>query len=290
LLADKSIGLKISIMKDSPVGMVVFSETYSLLTNAMGLINLSVGTGYTLSGSIDSIDWGNGNYFMRVDADRDGGSHYEFMGTSQLLSVPYALYAERSGSENTSAGSYWKKEGDNLYYNNGNVGIGINNPDRKFQVVGNAGEGQSRDLVLIRNLSSASSAYTGLNLRADDYDYGLGISFTSSGYNLIEDLHGSASIMTNGRAMAISATSSEGSIRLFTNRDEYGIVERMRIDAAGNIGIGTKYPAAKVEVADGDIYISDINRGIIMTSPDGQCWRGTLDNSGTLQFAPVGCP
>jgi hypothetical protein len=58
----------------------------------------------------------------------------------------------------------------------------------------------------------------------------------------------------------------------------------------GSIGIGTEKPRAKVEVADGDIYISDINRGIIMKSPDGQCWRGTVDNFGNLVFAMVDCP
>jgi hypothetical protein len=56
-----------------------------------------------------------------------------------------------------------------------------------------------------------------------------------------------------------------------------------------NIGIGTDNPKAKVEIADGDIFISDINKGIIMKSPDGQCWRGTLDNSGTLIFVAVNC-
>ncbi|MBN1416861.1 MAG: T9SS type A sorting domain-containing protein [Bacteroidales bacterium] len=55
------------------------------------------------------------------------------------------------------------------------------------------------------------------------------------------------------------------------------------------VGIGTSEPKAKVEIADGDIYISNINKGIIMKSPDGQCWRGTLDNSGSLNFVPVNC-
>jgi hypothetical protein len=64
----------------------------------------------------------------------------------------------------------------------------------------------------------------------------------------------------------------------------------MTITTAGNIGIGTSSPEAKLEIADGDIYIKDINKGIIMTSPDGQCWRGTLNNAGVLTFAAVACP
>ncbi len=69
----------------------------------------------------------------------------------------------------------------------------------------------------------------------------------------------------------------------------YGDI-KMAITADGNIGVNTSDPKAKVEIADGDIFISNINRGIIMKSPDGKCWRGTLDNSGNLVFALIDCP
>lgn len=62
------------------------------------------------------------------------------------------------------------------------------------------------------------------------------------------------------------------------------------IDQDGNIGIGTKSPFAKLHVTDGDVYISDIAKGIIMKSPDGTCWRGTMQNSGQLSFTAVTCP
>jgi hypothetical protein len=56
-----------------------------------------------------------------------------------------------------------------------------------------------------------------------------------------------------------------------------------------NVGVGTDNPQAKLQITDGDIFIEDIDRGIIMKSPDGQCWRGTLDNNGSLNFTPVDC-
>jgi hypothetical protein len=58
----------------------------------------------------------------------------------------------------------------------------------------------------------------------------------------------------------------------------------------GNVGIGTEQPYTKLEIAKGDIFISDIEYGIIMKSPDGGCWRGTLDNTGSLNFVSIACP
>lgn len=66
--------------------------------------------------------------------------------------------------------------------------------------------------------------------------------------------------------------------------------ERMRINELGNVGIGTDKPAAKLHIADGDIYIEDISKGIIMKSPNGEFWRGTVDNSGILRFSKIDCP
>ena len=65
---------------------------------------------------------------------------------------------------------------------------------------------------------------------------------------------------------------------------------KMALSADGNLGIGVKSPKAKVHIADGDIYLQDIGRGIIMKSPDGNCWRVSVDNGGSLDSSSVGCP
>ena len=69
-----------------------------------------------------------------------------------------------------------------------------------------------------------------------------------------------------------------------------GTLSLLEIDENGYVGIGQENPRSKLEVADGDIYLSDINHGVIMKSPNGQCWRGTLDNSGQLNFVSITCP
>lgn len=98
ILANQAIGLQIDLHQTTPSGTVVFSETHVDTTNAFGLFNIMIGGGTPLVSTISAIDWSNGPYFVKVSMDASGGTSYTSMGTSQLLSVPYALYAENSGT------------------------------------------------------------------------------------------------------------------------------------------------------------------------------------------------
>lgn len=90
-----------------------------------------------------------------------------------------------------------------------------------------------------------------------------------------------SSFMMGGGQAVIGTTSNNNSLSFVTGSN----ITRMFINAAnGNIGIGSGDPVAKLQVKDGDIFIEDINRGIIMKSPDGNCWRGVLNNQGQLEF------
>jgi hypothetical protein len=62
------------------------------------------------------------------------------------------------------------------------------------------------------------------------------------------------------------------------------------VKADGKTGIGTTNPKSKLQVTNGDIYIENASSGVIMTSPDGNCWRMTVDNTGNPQFSSVTCP
>ena len=93
LVTNQSVGMQISILQDSASGTAVYEETQSPTTNANGLISIEIGTG-TSSDDFTTIDWANGPYFIKTETDPVGGTNYTITGISQLLSVPYALYAK----------------------------------------------------------------------------------------------------------------------------------------------------------------------------------------------------
>ncbi|MGE0077401.1 MAG: DNA/RNA non-specific endonuclease [Bacteroidales bacterium] len=96
VIANRQVDVRVSILQGGTSGASIYVESFSQATNGYGLINLSIGT--SNKQAFESISWGNGPYFIKVEIDINGGSNYVTMGTSQLLSVPYALYAKTAGS------------------------------------------------------------------------------------------------------------------------------------------------------------------------------------------------
>lgn len=97
LVSNTTVGMKISLLQGSASGTVAYSELHFPATNSNGLVSIEIGGGTVVSGNFANINWGNGPYFVKTETDPSGGTNYSISGTSQLLSVPYALYAERSG-------------------------------------------------------------------------------------------------------------------------------------------------------------------------------------------------
>ena len=98
VLNNQAVGMQMTIQQGSIGGVTVYQETFALTTNAYGLVNLEIGSGTVVSGDFTTIDWSVGSYFIETAVDVTGGTSYAVMGTSQLMSVPYALYAKTSGS------------------------------------------------------------------------------------------------------------------------------------------------------------------------------------------------
>jgi hypothetical protein len=91
------IGIRISLLSNNPNGPVALSEHHNVQTSDLGLFTLQVGKGIPLIGNMSNLDWSSNAYYLKVAMDPNGGYNYQEMGTSQLLSVPYALYALESG-------------------------------------------------------------------------------------------------------------------------------------------------------------------------------------------------
>ena len=131
ILANQAVGLRMIIQQGSIGGTSVYSETFAVTTNANGLVNVEIGNGSVLSGTFASIDWANGPYFIETAVDAAGGTAYSVMGTSQLMSVPYALYAKTSGS--TQNLQQVLVNGNNANGNNlvntGTIGVGTATPN-----------------------------------------------------------------------------------------------------------------------------------------------------------------
>ncbi|MEI8204654.1 MAG: hypothetical protein WCH34_16670 [Bacteroidota bacterium] len=94
LIQNHSVGMKISILRDSAMGPAVYSEIQVPTTNFNGLVSIEIGGGTVVSGNFSAINWALGSYFIKTETDPTGGLNYSITGTSQLLSVPYALYAK----------------------------------------------------------------------------------------------------------------------------------------------------------------------------------------------------
>ena len=97
ILPNWAVALRLSVLDNSAAGNSLYTETFTTTTNQFGLFTVNIGTGTVTLGNFSTINWALGNKWLQVEIDVNGGSNYTLMGSSQFLSVPYALYAEKSG-------------------------------------------------------------------------------------------------------------------------------------------------------------------------------------------------
>jgi hypothetical protein len=402
-LTEKNISLQLSILQGALPGSIVYQETHYVLTNKFGVFSTEVGHGNAQLGQLEDIDWGSAEHYIQIEMDPDGGSNFTLLGKSQLLSVPYALYAGKgSGGE-----SLWYENANGIHYNDGNVGIGTDRPLHKLSVEGTDDTGSARNYIHLNNKSTsnrsivwmeltagASNSATSLQHFSETYDFD-GDKYTdfgilaSSGRGLImradapdgvikflaggsiqaspermrisstgnvgigtsnpknklslwgNDPSGDSrnyldinnqslsnrsiawmqlsagepnsfttlqhcsetydfdgdkytdfgQVVSTGSGLIVRASGEEGIIKFLLGSNEINSsVERMRLTNDGNLGVGTEKPVARMQVADGDIYIEDINNGVIMKSPNGNCWRQTINDDGTMKITAITCP
>jgi hypothetical protein len=97
-LLNTNIKLRLSIVDNTATGAVLYTETHAKTTNDKGLYTLVIGQGTPVTGTFSSIDWGKNNKYLKVEMDATGGTNYTVVGSTQMLSVPYALYSGKTAS------------------------------------------------------------------------------------------------------------------------------------------------------------------------------------------------
>jgi hypothetical protein len=269
IMSNQSISIRLTI-EDGFGGTPLYVETQGATTNQFGLFRLKIGSGFVVSGVYSSIDWSTGNQWLKVEMDPTGGNSYVDMGETQLLAVPFANYAASSGTAYTSgtgiditsgvvsltnttvaAGSY----GDNSTVPmitidaQGRITDAVNAPINGLLPPGNAG------LTLRHN---GSNWIANGNLYNDGTNVGIGTTNPSSLLHLNNYAGTVVLTMTQNFDAKIEAANdvSNGTSLRFYTTDNVVTSEKLRIDNAGNVGIGITVPVQKLEVT-GAIKIGD---------------------------------
>lgn len=123
LRKNTDISVRVSIVKKSD-NTTPYTESHVTKTNQFGLFALQIGNGSQKVGDFSAIKWGSSTLFLKVEVAEGGTSNYILQGESEMLSVPYALYAESAGS------SGWVKDDRGINYTGGNVGVGLPSDSR----------------------------------------------------------------------------------------------------------------------------------------------------------------
>ena len=252
LVSSTAVGMQISILQGSASGTAVYIETQTPTSNTNGLVSLEIGTGTLVSGDFTTIDWVNGPYFVKTETDPTGGSAYTITGTSQLLSVPYALYAKNTAS--------WQTNVDTTYTHN-RVGIGTTSPKERLQL----GDKMFIHAEPVVQAIMFNQFWNGGNWEYATDNPASGIEFNSSN-------SGAVAIWTAEPGLSGNQVALQCRIMILNN---------------GNVGINTNTPARSLHVSDvmrieprstapaspaeGDIYMDNIAHKLMVY--DGTTWQ-----------------
>ena len=235
-LTNTAVGMRISILQGSASGTAVYVETQTPVTNSNALITMEIGAGVVVSGSFAGINWSDGLYFIKIETDPTGSTNYTITTTSQILSVPYALAANKAELADSAlkanhailadsaihANNYWTLNSNDLYNNSGaSIGIGTTAPQSKLHVAG----ASANTSIQVTNTATGNTA-------ADGVYFGLA---------------------SNGDALI-----NYGETGLFNIRSNN--TNAIQINSLGNVGIGGAASLTEVlDVTGGNVRIPAAN-------------------------------
>lgn len=288
LVVSSTLGMRISILQASAVGTSVYTETQSPSTNTNGLVSIEIGSGTVVFGTFSTIDWGNGPYFIKTEIDPAGGTDYSaIVGTSQLMSVPYALYAKSSAN-----GSKWTALSSDIYFSTGKVGIGSSSaPAYALDVTGDVNVTGNFKVNGV-NLGGGPNRYILGDSNGDVADWSSDLAVFSQGDGSQADGLAISYSAGDNASYITSCKPSNGYHNLVLRADNTiiygGGSETMRITMEGKMGIGTTNPSDRLSIEDPGSS-SDIGTGIYNSSAyaTGNTKGGYLNlgkvDSGTVQ-------
>ena len=98
LIVNTSVNFQFSVIAPSSGSNIVFQETQSSTTNSFGMVNLKIGSGTPVIGTVSGVDWSDGPYSFQVEMDASGGTNFSLFGVSEISSVPYSLFADKAAT------------------------------------------------------------------------------------------------------------------------------------------------------------------------------------------------
>ena len=307
LMANAFVGLKISLLQNNTNGTVVYEESFDASTNDFGLTNIVIGNGNSISGDFSLIDWSNGPYFIQIAADENGGTDYEIMGTQELMSVPYALYAKTAGNgpqgeqgiqgevgpqglqgEQGVQGDAGPQGEQGIQGETGPQGIqgeqgvqGDAGPQGEQGIQGETGlQGLQGEQGIQGDAGPQGEqgiqGETGLQgLQGEQGIQGVPGAQGLQGEQGIQGLQGIQGVPGND---GLLPNGTETGNTTFWNGTEWVVDNNNIFNAGGNIGIGTTSPTSKFEVSGGDIAIN---------SPFKYKVKDAIDGDNFLMYEPT---
>lgn len=281
-LATRSLGMRISIHENSVTGPVVYQETQNATTNAFGLYNVIIGAGTPVTGTLGGVSWTSGDKFIQIEVDAAGGTAYADLGTSQLLSVPYAMNAASAPATLTLTGNTLSAGGNTVTLPTGgsvsgttnyvtkftsssaignssifddgtSVGIGTTLPSgsNKLEVVASATTGAVGIRSTVGSPSVSAGAFTPAAIVGESTNTGIaGVSsvgigvVAQTGSSLAPALMATNTSTAGGAAIDASVNGTGAAAIL-----DGGSSGRALVTVGGRAGIGTFSPRAKVHIA-----------------------------------------
>jgi hypothetical protein len=298
IIPTQNIGVRFSILDGSVTGTTLYSETHTVITNSYGLFTLSIGKGTPVTSTFANVNWASGtDKFLKVEIAPAGGTTYQLQGTTQLLSVPYALYSEKTRllagnntinitNGNTITGNYqagfgtgitgnvishtlWNADANGINYQGGNVGIG--------------------------GTSSTSAARLTIQQAATGGFSGAMDIFSNDTYQTVTRFRNTTVNQEYQFNLAGTTNSAQpaGSFGVFHSTNLRWVWYTNPTNSflgVGSSGVTITTPKSRLHVFNGDVNIDQIGSGIIMKSPNGSCWRTTVENTGALVSTAITCP